>query len=191
MRNENRINKIYENVPFLPVPFLPRCCCSRWRRHPAPVGAPCGPTRWCWSIPTAPGIWTSSISSSRTWTTLGFPYTVQDIATNAPGPGISNYAVIIIGHSQLDTNHDLPEHRGSGQPFAGGLQRDRAGQFRQRPVLGKRCALPVRAGHFRVQLRVRRRGNQCEPAADRTVVADALHHGAASDQRLGWASAPA
>ena len=36
---------------------------------------------------------------------FGFPYTVQDIATNAPGQTITNYAVIIIGHSQLDTNH--------------------------------------------------------------------------------------
>jgi hypothetical protein len=35
---------------------------------------------------------------------FGFPYTVQDIATNAPGHSITNYAVIIIGHSQLDTN---------------------------------------------------------------------------------------
>ncbi len=35
---------------------------------------------------------------------FGFPYTVQDIATNIPSQSISNYAVIIIGHSQLDTN---------------------------------------------------------------------------------------
>ena len=35
---------------------------------------------------------------------FGIPYTVQDIATNAPGPGIGNYAVIIIGHNQLDIN---------------------------------------------------------------------------------------
>jgi len=35
---------------------------------------------------------------------FGFPYTVQDIATNPPGQSITNYAVIIIGHSQLDTN---------------------------------------------------------------------------------------
>jgi hypothetical protein len=35
---------------------------------------------------------------------FGFPYTVQDISTNAPGPGLANCAVIIIGHSQLDTN---------------------------------------------------------------------------------------
>ena len=35
---------------------------------------------------------------------FGIPYTVQDIATSAPGPGIGNYAVIIIGHSQLDIN---------------------------------------------------------------------------------------
>ncbi|MGD0260647.1 MAG: hypothetical protein ABSD29_12580, partial [Verrucomicrobiota bacterium] len=33
---------------------------------------------------------------------FGFPYTVLDISTNAPGPSISNYAVIIIGHNQLD-----------------------------------------------------------------------------------------
>jgi len=33
---------------------------------------------------------------------FGIPYTVQDIATTAPGPGIGKYAVIIIGHNQLD-----------------------------------------------------------------------------------------
>ena len=36
---------------------------------------------------------------------FGFPYAVQDIATNAPDQSIGSYAVIIIGHSQLDTNH--------------------------------------------------------------------------------------
>jgi hypothetical protein len=36
---------------------------------------------------------------------FGFPYTVLDITTNAPGASISNCAMIIIGHSQLDTNH--------------------------------------------------------------------------------------
>ena len=35
---------------------------------------------------------------------FGFPYTVLDITTNAPDSSISNCAVIIIGHSQLDTN---------------------------------------------------------------------------------------
>jgi hypothetical protein len=35
---------------------------------------------------------------------FGFPYTVQDISTNAPAPSLSNCAGIIIGHSQLDTN---------------------------------------------------------------------------------------
>jgi len=35
---------------------------------------------------------------------FGFPYTVQDIISNAPGPVIGNYAAIIIGHSQFDTN---------------------------------------------------------------------------------------
>jgi hypothetical protein len=35
---------------------------------------------------------------------FGFPYSVQDIATDMPGQSISNCAVIIIGHSQLDTN---------------------------------------------------------------------------------------
>ncbi len=33
---------------------------------------------------------------------FGFPYVVQDISTNAPGASLTNYAVIIIGHSQLD-----------------------------------------------------------------------------------------
>ncbi len=35
---------------------------------------------------------------------FGFPYTIQDISTNAPGAALSNCAVIIIGHNQLDTN---------------------------------------------------------------------------------------
>ncbi len=35
---------------------------------------------------------------------FGFPYTVQDISTNVPGSTLTNYAVIIIGHGQLDTN---------------------------------------------------------------------------------------
>jgi len=35
---------------------------------------------------------------------FGIPYRVQDISTNAPGPALANYALIIIGHSQLDTN---------------------------------------------------------------------------------------
>ncbi|HWX18988.1 MAG TPA: immunoglobulin domain-containing protein [Candidatus Binatia bacterium] len=35
---------------------------------------------------------------------FGCPYTVLDIATNSLGPEVSNHAVIIIGHSQLDTN---------------------------------------------------------------------------------------
>jgi hypothetical protein len=35
---------------------------------------------------------------------FGVPYVVQDIATNPPSQDITNYAVIIIGHSQLDTN---------------------------------------------------------------------------------------
>ncbi len=36
---------------------------------------------------------------------FGVPYTVLDIASNAVGTDIGNYALIIIGHSQLDTNH--------------------------------------------------------------------------------------
>ncbi len=35
---------------------------------------------------------------------FGFPYVVQDISTNVPSESLTNYAVIIIGHSQLDTN---------------------------------------------------------------------------------------
>jgi hypothetical protein len=35
---------------------------------------------------------------------FGFPYRVQDIATNPPAETVTNYAVIIIGHSQIDTN---------------------------------------------------------------------------------------
>lgn len=34
---------------------------------------------------------------------FGVPYRVQDIATNAPGTNISRYALIIIGHKQIDT----------------------------------------------------------------------------------------
>ena len=35
---------------------------------------------------------------------FGFPYTVLDLSTNPPDQSISNCAVMIIGHSQLDTN---------------------------------------------------------------------------------------
>src|SRR6478672_2081217 len=35
---------------------------------------------------------------------FGFPYTVQDISTNPPGFALGDSAVIIIGHSELDTN---------------------------------------------------------------------------------------
>src|SRR5690349_13568797 len=33
---------------------------------------------------------------------FGVPYTLQDISTNAPGTNLSRYALIIIGHKQLD-----------------------------------------------------------------------------------------
>jgi hypothetical protein len=36
---------------------------------------------------------------------FGVPYTVQDIATNASTTNLPNYALVIIGHKQLDTNH--------------------------------------------------------------------------------------
>jgi hypothetical protein len=36
---------------------------------------------------------------------FGIPYTVQDIATDAVGTNVGHYALIIIGHKQLDTNH--------------------------------------------------------------------------------------
>ena len=36
---------------------------------------------------------------------FGVAYTVFDIATNAVGTNVGNYAVIIVGHSQLDINH--------------------------------------------------------------------------------------
>lgn len=35
---------------------------------------------------------------------FGFPYSVLDLATNAIGTNLGSYALIIIGHSQLDTN---------------------------------------------------------------------------------------
>jgi len=35
---------------------------------------------------------------------FGVPYTVLDIATNGVGTNLANYALIVIGHSQLDTN---------------------------------------------------------------------------------------
>ena len=36
---------------------------------------------------------------------FGVPYTVQDIAINPPDSTLTNYALIIIGHSQFDINH--------------------------------------------------------------------------------------
>ena len=36
---------------------------------------------------------------------FGVPYSVLDIATNAIGTNIGRYALVIIGHGQLDTNH--------------------------------------------------------------------------------------
>jgi hypothetical protein len=36
---------------------------------------------------------------------FGVPYTVQDLATNASTTNLLNYALLIIGHKQLDTNH--------------------------------------------------------------------------------------
>jgi hypothetical protein len=36
---------------------------------------------------------------------FGLPYTVQDIAANASTTNLANYALLIIGHKQLDTNH--------------------------------------------------------------------------------------
>jgi hypothetical protein len=36
---------------------------------------------------------------------FGVPYTVQDLATNASMANLGNYALTIIGHKQLDTNH--------------------------------------------------------------------------------------
>src|SRR4051794_4501134 len=37
---------------------------------------------------------------------FGVPYTVQDISTNISAANLTNYALIIIGHKQLDTNHN-------------------------------------------------------------------------------------
>jgi len=36
---------------------------------------------------------------------FGVPYTTLDIASNAVGANLTNYALIIVGHAQLDTNH--------------------------------------------------------------------------------------
>ncbi|MBZ5638254.1 MAG: hypothetical protein LAO51_05785, partial [Acidobacteriia bacterium] len=36
---------------------------------------------------------------------FGVPYTVLDVATTPVGPGIGDYALIIIGHRQLDVSH--------------------------------------------------------------------------------------
>src|SRR5208283_636290 len=36
---------------------------------------------------------------------FGVPYTVLDIASNAVTTNLTNYALIIVGHYQLDTNH--------------------------------------------------------------------------------------
>lgn len=38
---------------------------------------------------------------------FGVPYTVQDVATNPPSADLSHYALIIIGHSQFDTNYSF------------------------------------------------------------------------------------
>lgn len=35
---------------------------------------------------------------------FGVPYVVQDIATNAPDTNLSRFALVIVGHSQIDTN---------------------------------------------------------------------------------------
>jgi hypothetical protein len=35
---------------------------------------------------------------------FGVPYTVQDIASNPPAAALTNYALILLGHRQLDTN---------------------------------------------------------------------------------------
>ena len=36
---------------------------------------------------------------------FGVPYAVLDISSNAVNSSLTNYALIIIGHPQLDTNH--------------------------------------------------------------------------------------
>src|SRR5687768_16396251 len=36
---------------------------------------------------------------------FGIPYSVLDIRTNEVSPSLTNFALIIIGHAQLDTNH--------------------------------------------------------------------------------------
>ncbi|MDB6109181.1 MAG: hypothetical protein JWR69_931 [Pedosphaera sp.] len=36
---------------------------------------------------------------------FGVPYTVLDVSTNSVGTDVGHYAVIIVGHSQLDTDH--------------------------------------------------------------------------------------
>jgi hypothetical protein len=45
---------------------------------------------------------------------FGVPYTVLDIASNTVGPNLTNYALIIIGHAQLDTNHLYLDAAGQG-----------------------------------------------------------------------------
>lgn len=36
---------------------------------------------------------------------FGIPYRVLDLRTNEVGPNLANFALIVIGHAQLDTNH--------------------------------------------------------------------------------------
>lgn len=36
---------------------------------------------------------------------FGVPYTVRDLSTNASTASLTNYALIMVGHKQLDTNH--------------------------------------------------------------------------------------
>ena len=60
---------------------------------------------------------------------FGVPYTIWDIATNPTVPDLESFAVIIIGHDQLDYYGDLPDAYHPGSDFTGSFRRYRPGEF--------------------------------------------------------------
>ena len=87
------------------------------------------PGRWCWSIPKAPTTWISLHFIAPYLGNFGVPYTVLDISSTPVDSSPTNFALIIIGHSQLDTNGTYLDAAALKQSFAGGIQWRRVGQF--------------------------------------------------------------
>jgi len=81
-----------------------------------------GPTHSSWLI-SERKVFGLSAFYSAVPENFGVPYTVQDIATNPIGTNVNLAALIIIGHSQLDTNQVYLGQRESGAAFRGSLQR--------------------------------------------------------------------